>query len=278
MVKRTVTGILMALIAAPICVFSDKLIFPLAIAVLSFFGTYEMLCCIGMKKIAAVSVPLCILAFVSPIAARLVSSKSLYIIVYAAVFFALLLFLMAYQVFFPDKISLSSASTALVSCTYVITGFVSVILLRDVGDDGVYYFMVPLIAPLTCDIFAYFCGRLFGSRKLIPRISPNKTVEGSVGGMFFCTVICTVYGVIIRNVFEFERVLPVWVFAIGGILISIVSQTGDLIASAIKRQYGIKDYGKIFPGHGGVMDRFDSVIATVPIFLMLVMSFREMGF
>ena len=135
--------------------------------------------------------------------------------------------------------------------------------------------MIPVIAPFTCDIFAYFTGRLFGRHKLIPKISPNKTVEGSIGGTFFCTVICTVYGILLKNVFALSALLPVWTFAVGGILISLVSQLGDLTASAIKRQHGIKDYGRIFPGHGGVMDRFDSVIPTVPLFLMLMVLFTE---
>lgn len=276
MFKRIVTGIVLALIAVPVCIYSDTFVFPLVIAILSLIGTFEMLSCVGMKKRFSVCVPLCAFAFAFPLLARYITPLSSFLAIYGTALFALLLAFMALQVFIPDKVSATSVSTAFVCCVYVITGFVSIILLRDM-EAGVYYFMIPLVAPLTCDIFAYFCGVLFGKHKLIPKISPKKTVEGSIGGMFFCTVICTVYGVIIRNALDVEVVLPIWSFALGGLLISVVSQIGDLIASAIKRQYDIKDYGKIFPGHGGVLDRFDSVIGTVPLFLILVIILHGIG-
>ncbi|MBR6676258.1 MAG: CDP-archaeol synthase [Clostridia bacterium] len=117
------------------------------------------------------------------------------------------------------------------------------------------------------DTFAYFCGRLFGRHKLIPSVSPKKTIEGSIGGIIFCIIGCVVYRLVLGQM-NVESLPAIWIFAVLGLLVSIVSQIGDLIFSLIKRRYGIKDYGILFPGHGGVLDRFDSVIATAPLILI----------
>ncbi len=109
---------------------------------------------------------------------------------------------------------------------------------------------------------------LLGKHKLIESVSPKKTIEGAVSGVLFATIVTTLYGLLAKNVFE-KAAFPLWVFAMLGFFISIASQVGDLIFSLIKRRYEIKDYGFIFPGHGGILDRFDSVIATTPILLIL---------
>ena len=274
MLKRTLTGIVMALVALPCLIFSHTWIFPILSAFLCVVGTLEMLGCIGAKKFYTVTVPLSAAAIGFPLLARYMENRNEFLAVYITILFVILVYLMALPVFAPEKVTTQLVSSAFVTSVFIITAFSSIVLLRDM-EGGIYYFMIPVVAPFTCDIFAYFTGRLFGRHKLIPKISPNKTVEGSIGGTFFCTVICTVYGILLKNVFSLSALLPVWTFAVGGILISLVSQLGDLTASSIKRQHGIKDYGKIFPGHGGVMDRFDSVTPTVPLFLMLMVLFAE---
>ena len=118
-----------------------------------------------------------------------------------------------------------------------------------------------------CDTFAYFTGVLIGKHKLIPEISPKKTIEGSIGGIIFTIIGFIVYGLIMNSFFEAQ--LSYVYLAILGLALSVVSQVGDLIASAIKRQYSIKDFGNIFPGHGGVLDRFDSVMLSAPVLLMI---------
>jgi phosphatidate cytidylyltransferase len=108
------------------------------------------------------------------------------------------------------------------------------------------------------DMFAYFTGVLFGRHKLCPKISPKKTVEGGIGGILGSTLFCGAFGYFaLREHF--------WVCLVIGILGGAVSQLGDLAASVIKRQLGIKDYGKLIPGHGGILDRFDSVLFTAPL-------------
>jgi phosphatidate cytidylyltransferase len=114
------------------------------------------------------------------------------------------------------------------------------------------------------DIFAYFTGRLFGKHKLIPDVSPKKTVEGSIGGMIFCSLAFVGYAAI-YNLWlmpESGDTISYVLMALVGLVASVVSQVGDLSMSVLKRHYGIKDFGWIFPGHGGILDRFDSVLAV----------------
>lgn len=274
MLKRVITGIVMAIIAIPLILFSHTWVFPIAAAFLSAVGTLEMCSCIGVKKQYLITIPLSITSAAFPLVARYMENRNEFLAFYLTILFLVLVYLLSIPVFKPETVTTQSASAAFATGTLITTAFSSIVLLRDM-TGGIYYFLVPVLAPFTCDIFAYFTGRLFGKHKLIPKISPNKTVEGSIGGTVFCTLICTGYGILLRDVFSITVVLPVWTFAVGGILISLVSQLGDLMASAIKRQHGIKDYGNIFPGHGGVMDRFDSVIPTIPLFLMLMVLFTE---
>lgn len=138
---------------------------------------------------------------------------------------------------------------------------------------GIVGMLVPFICAWSCDTFAYFTGRFFGKHKLIPHVSPNKTVEGSIGGIVGAMIICFAYFLILKNAMaidgtQWDNLLLQGVVygGIGGAL----SQLGDLVASAIKRDTGIKDFGSVFPGHGGFMDRFDSVMYIAPIMLGLM--------
>ena len=121
----------------------------------------------------------------------------------------------------------------------------------------IYIWLVFLIAFGT-DTFAYLVGNIFGKHKLSPNISPNKTKEGALGGILGSVIIALIFSYL-------ANVESLWKLLILSILASIVSQIGDLVASRIKRLANIKDYGFIFPGHGGVLDRFDSIIFCAPL-------------
>ena len=113
----------------------------------------------------------------------------------------------------------------------------------------------------------------FGKHKLIPEVSPKKTVEGALGGILGCVVGYLIFALILNAFFEVK--VNYIVLILLAIIISVISQCGDLIASYVKRDKGIKDYGAIFPGHGGMMDRFDSIIAVAPIILSIVLLLPE---
>ena len=119
------------------------------------------------------------------------------------------------------------------------------------------------IGAFATDTFAYFTGVFFGKYKLCPEISPKKTIEGSVGGTVGCIALLMTYGLLLEKTFMVD--VSYTKLAVLGVIVSPVSQIGDLTASIIKRKFGIKDYGNLFPGHGGILDRLDSVIAVAPL-------------
>lgn len=135
-------------------------------------------------------------------------------------------------------------------------------------DLGIYFIVLPFVAAFLSDAFALFAGMFFGKHKLAPELSPKKTVEGAVGGVFGAVAGCLLYGLVLRLGFDMAPSYPALVLY--GILGSVVSQLGDLSFSYIKREYGVKDFGNIFPGHGGVLDRFDSVIFCAPLVELLL--------
>ena len=137
---------------------------------------------------------------------------------------------------------------------------------------GVYMVWMIFISSWICDTCAYLVGMLIGKHKMAPKLSPKKSIEGAIGGV--------VGSALVGMLFAYFVVAPVtgdaattWIFAIISAIGAVISQVGDLAASAIKRNHEIKDYGKLIPGHGGVMDRFDSVIFTAPIVYLLVLIF-----
>ena len=152
--------------------------------------------------------------------------------------------------------------------TFMIPYFLSSFLRIRQLELGRELILLPLVVAFTSDAFALFAGMLFGKHKLAPELSPKKTVEGSVGG-FVGAIICTLlYGLVLQVAFDCQ-VNFLLLILYGGVG-SAISQLGDLSFSYIKRQYHLKDFGNIFPGHGGVLDRFDSVIFCAPLMEVLL--------
>jgi phosphatidate cytidylyltransferase len=183
------------------------------------------------------------------------------------------LYFFAVLTFSHGKYKLADIAIAFMTAFYIIAGFNAILFLHDYEPGGKYVYLAVFIGAWVTDTFAYFCGMLFGrggKHKLIPDVSPKKTVEGSIGGIVFCILAMVIFGIIINFIVDLRANYVVLIGA--GLLASIVSQIGDLCMSVIKRTYGIKDYGKLFPGHGGVLDRFDSVLA-VAIVLAALCSF-----
>lgn len=121
-----------------------------------------------------------------------------------------------------------------------------------------------LLISIMNDTFAYFGGNLFGKHKLLPRVSPNKTIEGSIIGLLFGTVIPSVY-----YIFMIDPGVSIMMIIIITVILSIIGQLGDLVFSAIKRNYDIKDFSNIMPGHGGIMDRVDSISFIVMAYAVI---------
>ncbi len=265
MLKRILTAIIAICVFVPILVFSHTVAFPIAFAFASFVGVYEVLRCIGVKsKILYVLSSAIALTF--PVLARYVQNTELLVMFYLAAFFCYLAVVLSVSVFSHGKFDVTDAALSYVMAFYVITSFSSIILLRD-SKYGAMLYILAFLGPWISDSAAYFCGRAFGRHKLIPDVSPKKTVEGAIGGIIFTGITFAAYGFAVLNR-DADLIQYVILFVVG-MVVSGVAQIGDLIASLVKRKYGIKDYGKLFPGHGGVMDRFDSVLITVPILLVI---------
>ena len=133
---------------------------------------------------------------------------------------------------------------------------------------GIYVVWLIFISSWICDTCAYLVGVLIGKHKMAPKLSPKKSVEGGIGGIAGSAIVGAVFGWYLENyVLTGEQLILI--FAVIGAAGAVISQVGDLAASAIKRNHEIKDYGKLIPGHGGVMDRFDSVIFASPMIYFL---------
>ena len=152
----------------------------------------------------------------------------------------------------------------MIGVTWLLTYSFQTLLLMALRPKGsVFLLVISLCAAWLADSGAYFAGTFFGKTKLCPNISPKKTVEGVVGGVLSNGVIMLIISFVYDKILKGESVNYIGVF-IAGMLAAVIGLIGDLTASVVKRQTGIKDYGNIMPGHGGVMDRFDSVLLVAP--------------
>lgn len=169
--------------------------------------------------------------------------------------FTLVIIVCSIYLFDFDRRKLWDSMATMLGIFYVVF-FSSYIVLIDKSAKGAMVWTVVLSAMGT-DIFAYFVGSLLGRHKLCPKISPKKTVEGAIGGIVGSVIFCSIFGYIIFA----ESIMH---FVVIGAFGSIFAQVGDLTASIFKRKMGIKDYGSLIPGHGGILDRFDSLLFTGP--------------
>lgn len=262
---RIITSIVAVLLILPFLYFSDTFMLPVLAGILTVIALGEMLHCIGMLTRPAVSVPVFLFGAGLLTATRLLGMDR-WIRLFFILLYLLIVYLMTAAVFSRGKLQITDAAMVLMTTVYITLGFSSLVLLRDM-PFGNYFYLVPMLTAWGSDIFAYFTGYFFGRHKLIPDVSPKKTVEGAIGGVVLGTAFLVLYGFIIGRLTEAEP--DYFALVLSGVLLTIVSQCGDLVASLIKRHYQIKDYGKILPGHGGVMDRFDSVIAVSALMLIL---------
>ena len=143
----------------------------------------------------------------------------------------------------------------------------ALMLLHMQGDDGPVKVVAAMFIVWAADSFAYFFGRWFGKRKLAPTISPNKTIEGLLGGLLGAVLVTTVFGTLVFSL-SMEGT-TFWLWFTAGVCAAMASVVGDLYQSRLKRAVGVKDSGVLLPGHGGILDRIDGVLAAMPIFISI---------
>ena len=233
---------------------------------------FAAVCCIGVHELFHVmglgerkaAMALCMASAVLIQGAVLLLSFSLILFLFLP--FLVLLFLLWVAYYEKDKpFGTEGLAGAVFSGLLVPLGLAAMTALRN-GENGRLLVLAPLFVTFTGDSGAYFVGRAMGKHKMSPRTSPNKTVEGLIGGLIVATLGLVVYGLILR---AFGIRADLWKLAVTGLLCGCCAQLGDLAFSLIKRQYGAKDYGRLLPGHGGAYDRFDSTSFTAPAVLLL---------
>lgn len=168
--------------------------------------------------------------------------------------------LLIHSVIVKNHFTFDEIGFVLLSALYVGIGFYYLIETRNVG---LQFIIFALLVVWTTDSGAYFTGRKFGKNKLWPEISPNKTIEGFFGGI----ITAVIFACIMQFIYPFEK--PWFILILVTIISSIFGQLGDLVESAIKRHYDVKDSGRLLPGHGGILDRFDSLLFVLPLLNLL---------
>ncbi len=234
-------------------------------AAIAAVGSYELIRALGTPSTKRLYVYAAVSAVLIPAAAVLnLLSKA-----YFPVLFLLLavIFIDAVLTYKTEKeITLCQVAAAFFGGAVLPLLLTAVIGLK-LHDQGRYYVLIPFIIAFITDAGAYFTGVFFGKHQAFPRVSPHKTVEGCIGGITTGIAMMAVYGVILHTAAGLDVSFPVIVLY--GLVGGLATELGDLAFSLIKRVTGIKDYGSLLPGHGGILDRFDSMFFAAPVVYLL---------
>lgn len=256
--------ILVAVVGVPlillVILWAPLVVLELVLALLAGIGAWELMNCVGAHPNWKWGVSLAVLLAV--LVPR-ISGEAAYLPLLLC--YTLLLFALA--VWEAGEVKLLETLAALFCVIVLPYAFASFLRLDDMGYHR-GFLLLPLIFSFCSDTFAFFAGRAFGRHKLAPKVSPNKTVEGSVGGLLGNAAGGVVFALVMNTWFGGD--ISCAGMALLGLGCSVVAQLGDLSFSLIKREFGIKDYGHLFLAHGGVLDRFDSVLFVAPVLAVLM--------
>jgi len=266
MKPRVKTAIFLVLFFVPAFVIGGWVL-DVILGILGLIATYELFKMFKIKSNAP-QVILIVEMMLSAIMFFLISYHYKNLLSLEWVFYALIVVVVigALLLVLKDKFESDDFGRYLVTILYPVIGFSALSALRFLSLEVIGFLF--LITSMT-DMFAYYIGINFGKHRLAVKISPKKSIEGAIGGIVFA-VLLTVGYIYLFNLETIGNInLNIWVSIILIITISIFGQTGDLVASKLKRGYGIKDFSNLFPGHGGVMDRFDSAILASIILILI---------
>lgn len=259
MKKRVISAIVALIICIPLLIIGGYP-FYIGVSILSVIGYYEI---INLRererKIPLVIKILGIITYLFIVLDNVVKSN-MFLIDYKVL--ALNVFVLMLPIIFFDrkKYNVNDALYMIGSSIFLGITFNFLMIFRNIDIN---YLIYILLVTIMTDTFAHFFGTKIGKYKLCPKVSPNKTIEGSIGGTIFGTFIPSVFYLTVFG----GNVLVIVLITL---LLSIVAQCGDLVFSSIKREYDVKDFGKIMPGHGGVLDRFDSLLFSILIFSIII--------
>lgn len=285
MKTRVISGTVIAAILISAFVFMFTPIIDIFFIVLATAACYEIVKITGIRN-KVLKVLAIVYAAVLPVLVIYAGNMEIPVlatIAYVIVLIALTVFSYSSNNIEFKELAMTIYASVVVPTAFATIGLVSNAYLRfegsiSQGETRILLWDTVATALLT-DVFAYFVGVKFGKHKMSPHLSPKKSIEGAVGGVVLVTLFQ------IAALFVFEKILhldgffmPIWFYIITTVFISLTSMVGDLMASLIKRDFGVKDYSNLIPGHGGIMDRFDSVILASPTMYILVTLFGLVAF
>ncbi len=220
---------------------------------------------LNMKNIKLYSLP-GIISVVAICLIMLPEKSKLVALDYQVPFLILMsLIMLSYTVMSKNRFNFVDAAFCMLAVAYIGIGFM---YFYETRNNGLIYILFALLIVWVTDTGAYIFGRLFGKNKLWPEISPNKTIEGFVGGILSSTIIAIIFSI------NYDMPLSILPLILLTWLFSMFGQLGDLVESALKRHFDVKDSGNLLPGHGGILDRFDSFIFVLPLMNILLISFK----
>lgn len=263
MKQRIITGVVGIALLIVVLFFYKTIAFDIVIALISLGAVWEMLYVCKVKENIPVTLTCSVFALLVPFLRSNLIGVFSHLIPY--VFAGALLVIMVIQ--YP-RLSFEKLGVAFFSSMLIPYAFSTFLYIRDMTSAfDMLYLLIILVAAMIQDIFAYFVGKLFGKHKLIPSISPNKTIEGAIGGFVAC-VLGTLLTAFIYQQVLFATGIQFQIYyirlALIAVVLAVVGVMGDLAASVIKRQNGVKDFGNALPGHGGILDRLDSMVFVAP--------------
>ena len=257
--QRVLTAILALMLFLPIVIIGG-LTFTFIIYVLASVALFELL---RMKRLSLLTPPgllSLLLLWVLLLPNTYIQIINVLDITKVELVLVSVLLFLTYTVVTKNKFTFDDAGFVILATIYIGMGFYYFLEIRDTGLVYIFFAMFVIFAT---DSGAYFVGRAFGKTKLWPDISPNKTIEGFIGGVFSALLVAILYQLFVQLEETMSTILIIT------ILLSIFGQIGDLVESALKRHYSVKDSGEILPGHGGILDRFDSLLFVLPILYFL---------
>lgn len=238
-------------------------------AFISCVAVHEMFSAVGVQSLAAVVLGVVSALLITAAAYFGLSAK---IILAWCACYCILLFALWTAYYERDRVFGFAGLCAGLMAGLIVPGGMAALVLTRVTEHGRFIVLLPIIVTFAGDGGALFAGMAFGKHKLAPKTSPKKTVEGAIGGLFAATLIAVLYTLVLR--FGFRLEFSILRIVIAALVCSVVSQLGDLAFSLIKREFGVKDYGKLLPGHGGALDRFDSTVFAAPAMYIMLTALK----
>lgn len=254
--ERLISGIILLVIMIGAVVYGGNILFAL-ITVVSFIGLTELYRVLGIHKSS-----IAYLGYLAGFTYNILIYFDLREYSFMAIVVFFLLLMACYVLSYPKYNS--QHITMIFFGVFYVSVMLSYIYSIRIQQSGFYLIWLVFIGAWGSDTCAYCVGMLFGKHKLPSKLSPKKSIEGCIGGVMGAALLGFIYGTVFVDQIHGISNVPMAFAAIGAVS-SVISQIGDLAASAIKRNHSIKDYGTLIPGHGGILDRFDSIIVTAPI-------------